>query len=177
MQNYCMARPLLLDVAVSHHCWCVETTEKTEDCVTKEAKNYTVQDGLARYNATITSSNLDHDIKLVQSHPLVKKLDILGRDGDTVYAAMVSKYGGTVLNALDESGCYHLGEGVSKEGFDNLIVVAPTQKNAKKFFDLTDEDYNVELRAKRKLKNTDMPTSEFFKDAGFMKMKTAVEML
>ncbi len=170
-----MAKPWLLDIGVSHHCWCVETTEKAEDCVTQEARNYTVIDGKARYNATITSSNLEKDLKLIQSHPLVKQIDVLYKTENTANAMMISQYDSTVLQALDSSGCHHLGEGISKHGYDNLVLMAPNQENIKEFMDTPGLD--ITLHAKKRLKKTDLPAYDFFRESGFLKMRTAVDML
>ncbi len=169
--------PTVFDVNIVHaDCWCIDTSNKV-DCMIKEGHNFNVNNGVLTVETELTGPNTFQAIKKIKSHPVVKNVDVKFRVGDTARLQVTSLYNPTIMKKVVASGCSYVGECVTENGVDKLMLIAPPIKNFTSFCDRKNEKTEVVLKARKNFNEKDFVSMKSFNASSFFKLQSAANLL
>jgi len=171
-------KPILMDVGITHDCWCIDAAEKMGDGIISHAPYMASSDTKTSViELKISSPEVDKAISAIQAHPYVKKVVEVYRDKSKGFVYVYCNYDKIVLKQIHESGCIRLDPSSTTDGADKVLIMAPSQKNVKKFLNSVDDSCTVEIHSKKRLKENDMESFDFFENSGFLRLKTTSDFL
>lgn len=172
------AKPILMDLDITHDCWCIDAAEKMGEGIISHAPYMASNDTKTSVvELKISSPEVGTAISAIESHPYVKKVVEVYRDKSKGFVYVYCDYGKIVLKRIHESGCIRLDPSSTTDGVDKVLVMAPAQENVRQFFDLVEDDCTVNIHSKKQLKEKEMGSFDFFENSGFLKLKTTSDFL
>ena len=169
--------PILFDIEVIHPgCWCIDTSARIEHTI-REGHSLNVTNGKITVETEITGSGVNQVIKKIEAHPIVKRVDVKFHVGDTTRFYVTSLYDPTIMKRVVASGCSYLGECITENGVDKIMLVAPSMENFKTFCNSVDENTEIVLKSRKNLEEKDITSMKSFNASGFFKIRNAKEML
>ncbi|MEW6328958.1 MAG: helix-turn-helix domain-containing protein [Candidatus Micrarchaeota archaeon] len=171
-------KPVLIDLDISHLCWCVDVTDKMKDTVLKTISPAYVDKNNLINIYYITSPDLKHAMELIKKHPFVKKVDVLRKGEDRIIAKIASKYDAMVTQDLHSSDVVPVEPIVVEGGLDKLALLAPSEKQLRELMGKLDErGVDLKLKAKKYLTKKDELSLDFFRTSGFLNLHVAAGLL
>lgn len=173
-----MAKPILLDLDISHDCWCIDVSDRMGEGIVSHAPYLVSEDkktGVIEFK--ISSPEADKALHVLNTHPYVKKVVEVYSDKSKAFAYVYCDYGELLLKRIYESGCIRLDPSTSTDSVDKVLIMVPSQRNVNNFFNLMNEDYSVGINYKKRMKENEMQSFDFFENSGFLRLKTTSDFL
>jgi predicted DNA binding protein len=173
------SNPVLFELDINHLCWFVDITEKNRDASIVSTMS-AVHGKLITNIIKLTSSDPKKDIERIRAHPLVKEVDILMDQPNTVLMKVVSKYEAMTYKVLHQTNVTMVESPITRDGVDSEILLANSHKDMSELITRMreQEDYNeVRLKKKRYVKKEDANSLNVFSTSGFFDLKAAKELL
>lgn len=173
------SEPVLFELDINHLCWFVDITERNRDANIVSTMS-AVHGSYITNIIKLTSSEPKMDIERIKKHPLVKEVEILMEQPNTVLMKVVSKYEAMTYRILHQTNVTLVESPITRNGVDSEILLANSHKDMSELISRMreQEDYNeVKLRKKRYVKKEDANSLNVFSSSGFFDLKAAKELL
>jgi predicted DNA binding protein len=171
--------PVLFELDINHLCWFVDITERNRDANIVSTMSAVHGDYITNV-IKLTSNEPKKDIERIRAHPLVKEVEILMEQPNTVLMKVVSKYEAMTYRILHQTNVTLVESPITKDGVDSEILLANSHKDMSELISRMkeQEDYNeVKLKRKRYVKKEDAKSLNVFSTSGFFDLKAAKELL
>ncbi|MDO8339150.1 MAG: helix-turn-helix domain-containing protein [Candidatus Burarchaeum sp.] len=168
--------PLVIELEQRHNCYTVDCTDKTHDTRIKWLTTLAMEADTVSHLFEIHSANLAHVLKKLARDPRVKTIQLIRISGNLAQVIIKQKRDVSTYRHLSKTGTIWLSE-YSEEGVDKVAMLAPSEENWHAFLDAVKDEYDIRLKAKRHLEPKDRISYDLFGSSGFLKLKTASELL
>jgi predicted DNA binding protein len=172
-------KPVLFELDINHLCWFCDLTEKNRDTTIVSTMS-AVHGKYITNIIKLSSPEPKKDIEFIKNHPLVKQVEILMDQPNTVLMKVISKYEAMTYRVLHQTNVTLVESPVSKDGVDSEILLANSHKDMSELISLLREqdDYSdIKLKKKRYVKKEDANSLNVFSSSGFFDLKAAKELL
>ena len=170
-------KPLIVELELTHNCFCTDVPEKMKDGRIKYIA-YTGSTPHTVYHLfELTSPEINKALDMIKKHPLVKEVQILRKTDNMAEIHVGAEKDPSTANALLKSKSIFIQPAVYEGGVEKIVLMAPSDENFRDFLRHLDESFEVKLKSKHYLKEKEKMSLDLFKSTGFIKLREAADLI
>ncbi len=143
-----IGKPVLLEVEFSHECWCIDAAEKS-NAVVRMLYHGSPRKGIVTGILEINAENLEAALKALRKEKDIVEAKAMSKDKGKAMVFIRHRENTLMAEAVEDANCLTLLPSLTREGKDDLLVLAPSEKSLPKLKSLLKEKcsyYNLRFK-------------------------------
>jgi predicted DNA binding protein len=122
-----MEKPVLLEIEFTHECWCIDSAEKSE-AVARMLYHGTPIKGTVSGLIEVKSPDLNKTLECLKKESGIVEARIISKDVGIALIFIRHKKNTLMAEAVEKVNCIPFLPSLTRDGKDNLLILAPTSK-------------------------------------------------